>query len=91
MKFDRMPDAEHRDGDRPAMTQAIDALLKLGVEAKRPYNNNHQLKIDPFLSYYPGTGSIMFDSEPPLPERGLEALIRLIRSNTPSPGSSRSD
>lgn len=76
MRFDQMPHAAPRDGDKPAFLEALDKLLAAGANARRPTNNDHQIKVTPDLNYYPNTGTIFYDGERrPLPVRGIGALI----------------
>jgi hypothetical protein len=83
MRYHRMPVAEPRIGDPEEMREAIERLKKEGWEPRRPLGEkNYQLKLSPRLSYYPTTGRIVFDNETALPDRGLEALIGLLRAST---------
>ncbi len=84
MRFLKMNKAEARDGDSPEMIAAIEALHARGYEPRRPANNNYQIKVNPNLSYYPGTGTTLTDgASSPLSERGLDALLKLLeRQNT---------
>lgn len=60
------------------MKDAIHVLNKLGVTFKRP--TLYQLKIVD-LSYYPGRGTIFRDgSTEAMPEKGLDALLRVIEA-----------
>jgi hypothetical protein len=79
MRYDKMPRAEPREGDHPAIAEAIATLERAGADTRRPANNSYQLKVSPDLNYYPAKGTIYRDGAPsPLPDRGLEALIRLL-------------
>lgn len=81
MHYDKMSRAEPREGDHPAIAQAIATLERAGAEPRRPANNSYQLKVSPDLNYYPAKGTIYRDGAPsPLPDRGLEALIQLLRN-----------
>jgi hypothetical protein len=60
------------------MREAIERLLEAGVDVRRPPDQGYQLKVTPRLSYYPHTGRIVFDGEPALEERGIEALLKLL-------------
>jgi hypothetical protein len=63
--------------DPQPMKDAIDTLNELGVTFKRP--TLYQLKIAD-LSYYPGRGTIFRDASPEaMPEKGLEALVLVIK------------
>ena len=80
MNFYSLPKARARTGDHPRMADAIERLLAAGVDVRRPVNSEHQLKVDERISYYPGKGTIYHDGAPaPRSERGLEALIHLLR------------
>jgi hypothetical protein len=80
MRYDKMPRAEPRDGDPPVIAQTIATLERAGADPRRPPNNSYQLKVSPDLNYYPAKGTIYRDGAPsPLPDRGLEALIQLLR------------
>ena len=78
MKFEKLESAEPRDGDVPAMIEAIEELLAVGVDLRRPANN-YQLKVAPEISYYPSKQTIFVDGEKGVrPERGIEALLDLL-------------
>jgi hypothetical protein len=80
MRYDKMPRAEPCEGDHPAVAQAIATLERAGADPRRPPNNSFQLKVSPDLNYYAAKGTIYRDGAPtPLPDRGLDALIRLLR------------
>ena len=80
MRFHRMPPAAPRAGDKPIFLEALDKLLLAGADARRPPNNNDQLKLTDNLNFYPRTGTIYRDGDPtPLPIRGVEALIEHLR------------
>lgn len=82
MSFRKMPRADVREGDNPAMVQAIEYLNAAGVEVRRPHGNAHQLKVSATISYYPSRQSIYIDGETGTrPERGLAALLDLIGAN----------
>jgi hypothetical protein len=78
MKYVRMKRAEARKGDDPCVIDAIQALLNADVDVRRPPDKGFHLKVTPSLSYYPHTGRIVFDGEPALEERGVEALLKLL-------------
>ncbi len=76
MRYHHMPPALARPGDKPAFLEALDKLLTAGADARRPTNNNHQIKVTADLNFYPNTGTILRDSDRrPLPIRGVDALI----------------
>lgn len=77
MRFEKMELAAPRQNDPPAMREAIMTLKEQGYDVRRP--NVHQLKVTPDLSYYPNNGKILVDGQSVRPERGLEALLRLLR------------
>ena len=52
MSFTKLPRAEVREGDSPAMVQAIEYLQSAGVNVRRPHGNSHQLKVNSSISYY---------------------------------------
>ena len=80
MHYQKMSAAEPRPGDNPAFLEALDKLLAAGADPRRPAGNNHQIKVTPSLSFYPGTGVIFRDGDrAPLPIRGVEALIEHLR------------
>jgi len=81
-----MPAAAPRSGDSPDMTEAIDRLLCLGFDVRRPQGNPYQIKVAPFVSYYPTTGRIVPDGRQPLQKRGLGELIRLLERGVVEPG-----
>lgn len=84
MKFHKMPKAEARPNDTPAMCEAIDLLIEKGIDVRRPANNDYQLKLDWQTSYYPGKGSLFIDGEQQArPERGLQALEIWIARHSP--------
>lgn len=79
MNFYSLPKARARTGDHPQMADAIELLLAAGVDVRRPFNSEHQLKVAEGISYYPGKGTIYRDGAPaPQSERGLEALMDLL-------------
>ena len=80
MKYDDMPTAAQREGDSMKMVEAILRLRRIGVDARRPANNPHQIKVRPDLSYYPTTGRIVADGAHSCAQRGLNALIELLSS-----------
>jgi len=63
MKFHKMPKAQVRPNDPPAMCQAIKFLNSIGVDARRPVKNAFQIKLDERTSYYPSTGTLFVDGE----------------------------
>jgi len=74
-----MPSAEAQPGDDPKMIDAIRTLAAVGIDVRRPVNNDHQLKVNPSTSYYPGRGTIVIDGEPgALRQRGLGALLAIL-------------
>lgn len=66
--------------DPPAMVEAIRVLAHARIPFRRV--SAHQLKLSPTLSFYPARGTIMYDSRPPLPQRGLPALLDLLRGTS---------
>ena len=79
MRYSRMTPATPRPDDTPAFLHALDELMLAGADARRPVGNNHQIKVTPNLSFYPGTGAIFRDGDRgPLPVRGLNALIEYL-------------
>ena len=80
MRYHRMPPAEPRPTDKPIFLDALDKLLLAGADARRPPNNNDQIKVTADLSFYPNTGTIYRDGDSkPLPFRGVDALIEYLR------------
>ena len=63
-------------GDTAAMRHAIERLLAAKIQFHRA--NKIQLKIDD-LSFWPNTGTIRRDGGAARRERGIEALIWLLR------------
>ncbi|GGJ36153.1 hypothetical protein CDQ92_10700 [Sphingopyxis bauzanensis] len=79
MRFQKMPKAEARPNDTPAMREAIDLLIEKGIDVRRPANSDHQLKLDGQTSYFPTKGTLYIDGEQQArPERGLQALEKWI-------------
>jgi hypothetical protein len=78
MRFEDMPDAEVRAGDGNAMRRAIVRLRELGIDARRPAGNPHQIKVAPNLSYYPTSGKIVLDATPAFKAKGIDALLKLL-------------
>ena len=80
MNFHKMPKAQVRPNDPPAMRQAIEFLDSNGIDARRPVNSDHQLKLDERTSYYPSRGTLFVDREAQAwTERGSEALEKWVR------------
>lgn len=63
--------------DSPKMRAAVDELERRKVDFIRP--TPHQLMIDD-INFYPNKGTIVVDNNHTLPQRGLEALLKLIES-----------
>ena len=81
MHYQKMSAAEPRPGDNPASLDALDMLVSAGADPRRPVGNNHQIKVTPSLSFYPGTGVIFEDGDrAPLLIRGVEALVEHLRA-----------
>ena len=77
MKFEKMPFAEARKNDKPAMVNAIQKLQELDIDVRRP--NSYQLKVTDHISYYPSKQTIFIDEEESVrPERGFAALLDLL-------------
>jgi hypothetical protein len=75
VKFHQLPLAVTRETDKPAMREAIDLLNAAAIDARRPLNSDHQLKLDEHTSYYPSRGTFYIDgADGAEPERGLAAL-----------------
>lgn len=82
MKYEKMPIAEVREGDGPAMRLAIADLMRAGADVRRPANNAYQLKLTADTSYYPSKGTILCDGGGSiLPVRGIEALLSRLRES----------
>lgn len=80
-RFDRLPIAEIRNGDRPKMVEAITRLKQERIDVRRPANIDHQLKVTERISFYPGKGTIFVDGTSGAHERrGLEALLALVNA-----------
>ena len=80
MRYHRMPPASPRTDDKPIFLDALDKLLLAGADARRPPNNNDQIKVTATLNFYPSTGTILRDGDrSPLPFRGVDALIEHLR------------
>lgn len=77
----KLPGRLRRDSDSIHMREAIDKLETLCVTLHRP--SAYQLKMG-CLNYFPDTGTLHFDAKPALPDRGLEACIKLIRAGRAS-------
>ena len=75
-----MKTAEARLNDTPEMIEAITVLTSAGVDVRRPPDHGFQLKVSPELSYYPTTKRIVFDGKPAEEEKGLDTLIKLLRT-----------
>lgn len=74
-----MPPAEARPGDDPKVIEAIEVLAAAGIDVRRPPKSNHQLKVSPTVSYYPGRETIVVDGEPAArAQRGLAAVIAFL-------------
>lgn len=80
MRFDKMKTAAPSENDPPAMREAIRVLLDEAYDVRRP--NPHQLKVTPEVSYYPSNGKILVDGQSVHAERGLDALLRLLRGGS---------
>ena len=81
MHYQKMSAAEPRPGDNPAFLEALDKLVSAGADPRRPVGNDHQIKVTPSLSFYPGTGVVFRDGDrAPLPIRGVKALIEHLRA-----------
>ena len=79
MRYNKMPSAAARPEDSVKFAEALDKLLLAGADARRPANNNDQLKLASNLNYYPSTGTIFRDGDrKALSERGIDALIELL-------------
>ncbi len=79
MKFEKLPEAEPRDGDSAAMLQAIEALKERGFDVRRPRGSAYQLKVAADLSYYPDKGTIFRDgAREAMPQRGLASLVQIL-------------
>lgn len=75
MKFHKMPKAEVRPNDTPAMREAIALLNLKGIDVRRPAKHDYQLKLDEQTSYYPDKGTLFIDRERRArPESGRQAL-----------------
>ena len=76
-----MPIAAEREGDSPAMAEALRRLIEAGIDVRRPINHKHQLKVNSSTSYYPARGTIFIDDEPAaLEQRGLCALLEYLEA-----------
>ena len=83
MRYTKMPIAAEREGDSPAMAEAIRRLIEAGIDVRRPGNNSHQLKVNSSTSYYPARGTIFIDGEPAaLEQRGLCAVLNYLEAPT---------
>ncbi len=81
MRFSRLPPAEIRPNDPPAMRAAITYLIEQGVDVRRPPKSDFQLKLDENTNYYPSKGTLFVDGDAaPLPETGQAALKAWIAS-----------
>ena len=79
MKFHKMPKAQVRPNDPPAMRQAIEYLDANGIDARRPVNNDYQVKLDEHTSYYPSRGTMFVDrAAHAWEEKGREALEKWV-------------
>lgn len=78
--FLKLPFADHRDGDDPAMREAIDFFLLHLSDVRRPDNKAYQLKLSSAVSYYPRNGRIHVDGEAKgRKERGLQAVMAVLQ------------
>lgn len=81
MRFSRLPKAEIRLNDPPAMRTAITFLIQQGVDVRRPPKSDFQLKLDENTNYYPSKGTLFVDGDAaPWPETGQAALEAWIAS-----------
>lgn len=81
MRFSRLPPAEIRPNDPPAMRAAITFLIEQGVDVRRPPKSDFQLKLDEKTNYYPSKGTLFVDrAAAPWPETGQAALEAWIAS-----------
>ncbi len=67
------------------MIEAINTLLRRGVDVRRPEGNPHHLKVSSSVSYYPTTGRIVPDGRHALPQRGLVALTQVLSDGLDRP------
>ncbi|WP_131819248.1 hypothetical protein [Sphingomonas jatrophae] len=75
----QLPVDLHWTGDDDRITEAINWLTRAGIPLARP--SAIQLKIGP-LSFYPKSGTLNFDNQARLPERGLVGLRTVLEQAT---------